>query len=688
MQTNSIDIPITKCNKEGVFLLAAYYLVIALFLFTSFFPEVRVWGINWWAYLPTLIKLCLLIVGIVTPPAISYWSRRLRRGGPPAKGTHRKSTDYLAPVALTIISFGLTFIIFLNTTHFLGDGYQLLARLANRTPSVKAWDIGASLINESLFSLLNGEPHARALLTFQVVSVVSGLMLLVGVAFLSRPLFRHNLQRYLFFLGLTSGGYMLLFFGYVENYALFIMVIMLYTLVGLTVVRGKVSRWWSLAPLLVAFFLHLFAVTLLPSLLYLLLKDSRLGKRLAALTVKTKLLMVVVLVLLSVFVYHFLRINYFFFTFALLPIVPDRFTVEGDWLFSFKHLFDICNLLMLLIPGLPIFLMMVFLSPAKGWLRRAEYQFLLILVLTTLGAVYIFNPGIGMPRNWDLFSITGVPLAVLCYYYALENHRATKSLLLRSIPAIVLGFLSLAPRVATQVVPGLGIAHFKNYQILDKSRNRNARRLLIDYYERAGDFAAAQKEWTRTEVDFPEVSHHKKAEELMRQTKYAEAVVHLRKALDLNPLFYNAYGNLGVCYLNLDMLDSALVLLKIADGVNPYNASIINNIGTTYLRKGEYTHAEKYFLKSLQIDSTEQNAMVGLASVYLQMNQFDRSFNYVNQIFTLTDMPYDYFRQAGDAYLSKRAFNQAALAYEYAIKRGLDSAYVNALKDKFPQLKR
>jgi tetratricopeptide (TPR) repeat protein len=339
---------------------------------------------------------------------------------------------------------------------------------------------------------------------------------------------------------------------------------------------------------------------------------------------------------------------------------------------------------MLLVPGLPIFLAMVFISPVKGWLRRAEYRFLLILALSTLGAVYVFNPGIGMPRNWDLFSIAGVPLAVLCYFYALEYRRSVRSVLLISVPAIVLGILSLAPRVATQVVPDLGIAHFKNYLVLDKIRNRNARRLLVDYYERVGNAAAAQKEQARIELDFPEAFHNRKARELISQAEYTEAIAHLRQALEFNPLSYDAYGNLGVCYLKQGDLDSALVLLKIADGLNPYNASTLNNMGTAYLRKGEYARSEKLFLKSLRIDSTGQNAMVGLASVYLSLNQFDRSLDYVTKVYTLTEMPYDYFRQAGDAYLDKRAFRQAARAYDYAIKRGLDPTYVKDLQKNFP----
>jgi tetratricopeptide (TPR) repeat protein len=683
----SIDSSKTSKSGQGVYLSAAYYLVIALFLLASLFPEARVWGINWWGYLPFMAKLGLLMVGIAVLPTVTYWARRSQNDSPPIRDAAQRSTGYLRRAGLTIILFGFSFVMFRGTTHFLGDGYQLLSRLADRVPPVKTWDVGATLIHFTLFSLLSGEPNARALLTYQTISIASGVGLLVTIAFLSRTLFNDNLQRYLFFLGLASGGYMLMFFGYVENYALLVSAIMVYVLMGLVALKGKASQWWVAPPLLLAIFLHIFSVLLIPSLLYLMLRNTPIGQWIKGLSAKMKLLIGAAVALVGVFIYYYLYTNYYFFTFALLPIVPNRFTVENDTLFSIKHVTDICNLLMLLVPGLPVFLTAAMAFRGKGLLRRAEYRFLLIIVLSTLGAIWVFNPGIGMPRNWDLFSIVGVPLAVICFYYVLENCPSVKDVLCTAVPAIALGFLLLVPRIATQAVPNLAIAHFKNYLVLDKIRNRNGRELLIDYYERIGDTTAAKEERARKERDFPEISLHRKGVELMSQGRLGEALNYFQRALLLNPLYYNVYANVGGCYLHLGNLDSALVLLKIADGVNPYSPSIITNIGTAYLRKGEYDRAQEYFLRSLQIDSTGQNALAGLASVYLQLNQFDRSLNYVSKIHALTDMPYDYFRQAGDAYLDKKAFAHAAQAYKYALDRGLDSSYVKNLSRKFPQLK-
>ena len=38
-----------------------------------------------------------------------------------------------------------------------------------------------------------------------------------------------------------------------------------------------------------------------------------------------------------------------------------------------------------------------------------------IMLVCCLGAVFVLDPKLGMPRDWDLFSFAGVPFVVLCY---------------------------------------------------------------------------------------------------------------------------------------------------------------------------------------------------------------------------------------------------------------------------------
>ena len=127
---------------------------------------------------------------------------------------------------------------------------------------------------------------------------------------------------------------MLLYFGYVENYALLVTAIVLYTLTGILVAQGKTSGWWLLPPLVAAIFLHLMAFTLVPSLVYLFDRKGVLRAGLSKMPARTKLLVGILLLVLAGWLYYYVYSHYHFFTFTLLPLRPDAYTVENDWLFS------------------------------------------------------------------------------------------------------------------------------------------------------------------------------------------------------------------------------------------------------------------------------------------------------------------------------------------------------------------
>ena len=660
-------------------------MVVGLFVIGMTAPEGRVWGFNWFAYFPSIWQFLSILFALVAGPVAWFLSVRLhRRIGREEAGASEAGFLYLA-VPFVLLS-ALLFVLFPGQTHFLGDGYQLLSRLTDGLSSVKSWDVGATLVNDAVFALTTGNNPQRALTTYQIISVAAGVLTLGIVLMAAMVLFRDTVRRFLFFFGLTTGGYALMFFGYVENYALLIALLTLYALAGLLAFRGRISVWWALPIVAAASFVHIFGLTLLPSLIYLLFRRSRSAQWLAELSARVQLIVGLVALIVGLALYHYLNSSYRFFTFAFLPIIPDQFTVEGDYLLSVKHLMDTLNLLIMLVPGLFVLVAGVLLTSGMRFFDIIENRFLLILTLSTLAAVYVFNPGIGMPRNWDLFSIIGVPLAVLCYYALLSSKSSSIVPILASSLGCVLGLMLLAPRVASQATPRVAIAHFKNYLELDKIRNRNARRLLVDYYKQTGDSTSAAREQALAAKDFPESGYNSRGKQNLKSGEIDRAEIDFKKAIELNPLFYDAYANLANCCISRGRLDSALVLLSIADGLNPYNAVTIGNTGTVYLRLNEPKKALTFFHEALRIDSTNQNGMVGLASAYLKSGQPERSIEFVTKLHSRTEVAYQYFQQATEAYLEAGFDAQAVRAFEYAKERGLGPAEIRSMIDRYPQL--
>jgi tetratricopeptide (TPR) repeat protein len=623
---------------------------------------------------------------VIAPIAAAFVLKRssVDSTAPESAASHK---GYYVVVGLLTTFFAVTFYVLRSRAHFLGDGYELLSRLVSDAPTVKLWDRGMTFLNNAVFSLLSGAPDVCALETFQIISISTGVVLLIAVGVLSRFLFQGTVQRMLFLLGLASSGYMLLFFGYVENYSVMVALILLYSLVGLAVTKSLLPRYWAVVPFVLAVTLHMFALALLPSLIYLLSNNTAWGRRWRVVLKRTRYPAAALLVVAGAMVHYYLYTHYSFFTFALLPPFPDRFTVDNDWLFSLKHIVDMGNLLWLLLPGLPLLVVGVITGVERQLLRRPEYRFLLILLLSTLGTVYIFNPGIGMPRNWDLFSIIGPPLAVAGYYLLLENRRRIAHYRDVCVLSILLGLLILIPRAASLAAPDIGVRHFRNYLLIDKHRGRNAWTHLETYYKNRGDTTSAEASVAQWKSLHPDVSMLESARRLFYgERRIREAIALGHDIVDLAPISADGYALLGMCYINQRKYDSALSYLKISDGLRPNNFDVLNNLGYAYYSLRDYAQAEAALLRSVYLNSTNVAPVYNLARLYRDQGRNGEYARYLAMAAFHEDAPVYVIQEMGDYYLRLRAYAKSAEAYRRALELGLDSSYVKQRIQEYPAL--
>ena len=669
-----------------VLTLILYYLTLLVFLAAAFLPDHRIWGVNLWAYFPNIVPLALFAAGALVPLAAVHLVKG--NDGPPGQETTEGAGSrsfWFSALAIVVLS-GLAFYLLRARMHFLGDGYALLANLTADTPQVKVRNLGGSLINGWLYSVLPGAPESRALLSYQISSISAGIAFLITAAVCARRLFVSMADRLLFILGLASGGYMLLFFGYVENYAWFITAVLLYGLLGLLISRGAVPRWVILPALCFCLFFHIFGVALVPSAIYLLLSHTRFSNALAALGRPFKpVIALAVVVTAAVVFYHYYTTSYYL-RFSLVPVVADRFTAEGYSLFSPKHLVDYVNLLILLLPALFLMAALLLRSAVRKIFRIREYRFLAVMSFFALGTTFVFDPHLGMPRDWDLFAFCGVPVVLFFYYLLTERDGSIANQRLVAVLAIGIGLLSVLPRAASQVVPEVAIAHFHNYASLDKLKNSNARATLIRYYRNIGDSAKAHDESDRRYRDFPEESIAARGKTLSKERRFDQAIPLFRKAMEVNPIYYHAYSNLGVCFLELRQYDSAVMYLSIADGLNPHGKYVITNLGAALMAVHEYDRARNLLEEAISLDSTLMLAYYFLAQ--LDRRTGDEDGYYRNLIIAASDPEVEWavLKELGDYYVRKQKYPQALRVFRAAEQKGLDTTYLQQLRIRYPQL--
>lgn len=393
----------------------AYYLTLAAIFLASTFPTYRVWGLNWWAYFPLWVRIGLLAVGLVMPLVIDRVLNRLLSDRDDISArTYRWLVGGFAVVMIAL------FYLLRARTYFLGDGYQLLSTLGSENPFIRPRNLGGMLIQHAIFKLLNGEGEPGALLAYQTVSIAAGISFIGITIWAATRLISQYMERFLFVLLTCTGGYALMFFGYVENYSFFVVLVAAFCLLSLLIIDKKVGRLWIIPLLAVASIFHIFGVVLTLPTLYLLLYDTALWDKLSRWPAQYKILLSVLVlgILGTVFAYSYT--TSWFFRLSLLPLWRNTFTVEGYTLFSTAHLVDFLNLVLLLFPGLLVIAVALF----HGWRLTGASWFSIVsialIAFSCAGTAFVFDPKLGMPRDWDLFSFAGVPL-ILGLAYLLLN---------------------------------------------------------------------------------------------------------------------------------------------------------------------------------------------------------------------------------------------------------------------------
>ncbi|MCX6833531.1 MAG: hypothetical protein NTW07_00095, partial [candidate division Zixibacteria bacterium] len=143
-------------NRAAV--VTVFLVAVALFYAASFFPEERLWGLNWYGFFSWYGPLMLL--GL----ALSAWVIALQSD----MGRIRRHFDGASATwfvwsagAFTLL-FVVTYIVFRAQTHFLGDGYQLQSWLEEGV-HFKPWEHGAFIVQRWLYALVGGAGKADAI---------------------------------------------------------------------------------------------------------------------------------------------------------------------------------------------------------------------------------------------------------------------------------------------------------------------------------------------------------------------------------------------------------------------------------------------------------------------------------------------------------------------------------------------
>ncbi len=588
---------------------------------------------------------------------------------------------------LFILLVGVSLWLLRGSTHFLGNGYTHLTAMAGESPIIKWHETGECLSHLWLAQAIGGNTPEKMLLSYQIISVLSGVIFLAAVMWAGSKLFEQRKDQILFVLGLATAGYMLLFFGYVENRSLLTLFTAMTSLVGLVSIKGKVAKWWVIPPALLAIFSHIFGVVLIPPVIYLILRDTKLGRSLGRTTVFVRILIALAILLGAAVALRMGLEQSLFFSFALMQLQSTKLTISGYTLFSLSHLADYLNLLSLLLPGALTLVVVMFHLPMKNALKLPEYRFGILLVLSALGLAFIFDPKLGMPRDWDLFAFAAIPLATMSYFLILDKRFLPWWGRLAATLAIALGALCLGARVATQAMPGPAIAQITDYIELDKTKGKNAFRYLENYYRDHGDSLKADS-MVRAFNSFPDERLYRQIDQKLAQNKYSDALHLGELAVAANPMSSGAYNYIGSAYYRMGRPLQAGAAFDTALGLNPHNVEVLSMLGTIRWQQGRFSEGEDLIRRAANDGPTNAYPLFCLSQMAASRRQYDTQLDYLVRATGKSDATKEMFGDLFRAYLRIGQVEKAAAAYRDGSKLGLDTTQVQDQLEKHPELRK
>ncbi|SYZ74309.1 membrane hypothetical protein [Candidatus Zixiibacteriota bacterium] len=606
------------------------YLFLILIFLLHLFPiaasSSRMWGFNHLLFLPpsyTMIFIIAALFAVLFPltPVASKYSTALADGFTTL--FYNSSRRYVYR-AIVIALAAVLFVAFPAPTHFLGDGYSVLNNIASPSGHFVKWtEKGITYILLGLQSLFGGSSPNNAEAAFRAVSVISGMIAVWFYFLLAEIMADSRIKRLLIFGTLFFSGSLLLFFGYVENYPLlwpagsaFIYFSMKYIRTG----RGITP---ALVILLFGIMIHLETSIFIPTFIFIVFargKPRNLYNRFP------RSFQGFTLLLIGAVIFLFSRkiMTDLYFENIFLPPFVGKSIDPSYAIFSVRHLLDQLNLLLLLYPAIPLLLLWGLRSLSwKHWDKITIFLFLAagggLLFMT------VIDPTLGMAKDWDLFSLTGLGSALLLLYLIKEEFHLTIARIL--VPFLLLISLSTVNYLVTNLDKESSEKYIRNIIAFDGKRALHAMIVLRDYCLRDGRVAAADSIDSDFRIRFPDEADIQRAGYALDQgdTLLATGIMEAMPAQKFSYAYHNLWS---MIYYWEKKYDSALMQSDMAVTLNNYNSNLFFNRARIFSRMENYDSAIGALKNAYLLDNSNIEIITGMAALFIYFKQPDSCIKY------------------------------------------------------------
>jgi len=119
---------------------------------------------------------------------------------------------------------------------------------------------------------------------------------------------------------------------------------------------------------------------------------------------------------------------------------------------------------------------------------------------------------------------------------------------------------------------------------------------------------------------------------LSTQARFADAVMHFDKALQINPLYHDAYNNKGLSLLELGEIDKAIECFNEVLKLKPDFHRAHNNLGLAFYRLGKTNLAIEEWLESVRLSPDDDTSHFNLGMEFIKQDKLDKAVEHFNRV--------------------------------------------------------
>jgi len=163
---------------------------------------------------------------------------------------------------------------------------------------------------------------------------------------------------------------------------------------------------------------------------------------------------------------------------------------------------------------------------------------------------------------------------------------------------------------------------------------------------------------------------NKTAINLFNQKRYNESIDIYKRLLVTFPNLDYLHANLGLVYLENNLLDEALQEFNIALCLFPQKASNYSNIGSVYRKLGQFDNAMENYNKSLEINPNSANVYNEIGIINEKCAKIDDAIKSYKKAIDINPDMAETYRNLAHAYLLKGLLKEGFKYYEWRFQCG------------------